>query len=76
MPWVNCTRCHDRDTAFVLVSRAPLAKIEAYKARRGWRWPWYSSYGSDFNYDFHVTLDAAVAPPMYNYREVAAPEVV
>ncbi len=30
--------------------------------------PWYSSYGSDFNYDFHVTLDESVAPPEYNYR--------
>ncbi len=58
----------DRDTAFALVSRAPLAKLEAYKARRGWRWPWYSSYGSDFNYDFDVTLDPEVKPPVYNYR--------
>jgi predicted dithiol-disulfide oxidoreductase (DUF899 family) len=37
---------HTRDT---YVSRAPLAKIEAYQARRGWTFPWYSSYGSDFN---------------------------
>ena len=35
--------------------RAPQAKIAAYKARKGWDFPWYSSYGSDFNYDFHVT---------------------
>jgi predicted dithiol-disulfide oxidoreductase (DUF899 family) len=34
----------------------------------GWTFPWYSSYGSDFNYDFHVTLDEAVAPVEYNYR--------
>src|ERR1700735_2036906 len=46
-----------RDTAFALVSRAPLAKLEAYRASRGWTVPWYSSYGSDFNYDFQVTLD-------------------
>jgi predicted dithiol-disulfide oxidoreductase (DUF899 family) len=45
-----------RDTNFVLVSRAPLAKLEAYKTARGWRWPWYSSFGSDFNYDFHVSF--------------------
>ncbi len=59
---------HARDTTLVVVARAPLAKIEAYKARRGWTFPWYSSYGSDFNYDFHVTLDDAVAPVEYNYR--------
>ena len=47
---------------------APLAKIERYKAKRGWTFPWYSSYGSDFNYDFHVTLDESVAPVEYNYR--------
>lgn len=57
-----------RDTSFVLVSRAPLAKLEAYKASKGWRWPWFSSFGTDFNYDFHVTLDEAVAPIEYNYR--------
>jgi predicted dithiol-disulfide oxidoreductase (DUF899 family) len=57
-----------RDTTLVFVSRAPLTKIEDYKARRGWTFPWYSSYGSDFNYDFHVTLDESVAPIEYNYR--------
>lgn len=38
----------------VLVSRAPLAKIEPFRKRMGWREPWYSSYGSDFNHDFGV----------------------
>jgi predicted dithiol-disulfide oxidoreductase (DUF899 family) len=57
-----------RDTTFVLVSRAPLAKIVDYSRRKGWSVPWFSSYGSDFNYDFHVTMDASVAPPEYNYR--------
>ncbi len=61
----------ERDTTFALVSRAPLAKLEAYKARRGWGVPWYSSYGSDFNYDFHVTFDASVAPIEYNFRGAA-----
>ena len=46
-----------RDTQFVLISRAPLAKLHAYKARKGWDRPWYSSFGSDFNYDFQVTTD-------------------
>lgn len=58
----------ERNTSFVLISRAPLAKLEAYKAAKGWDRPWYSSFGSDFNYDFHVTRDPAVAPPEYNYR--------
>ena len=59
---------HIRDTTFVYVSRAPLEKIEAYKASKGWTFPWYSSYGSDFNYDFHVTLDRSVAPIEYNFQ--------
>jgi len=45
-----------------------LPKIEDYKRRRGWTFPWFSSNGSDFNYDFHVTIDASVAPVMWNYR--------
>ena len=57
-----------RDTTFVTVSRAPFAKLEAFKKAKGWKWPWYSSFGSDFNYDFHVTLDESVAPVEYNYR--------
>jgi predicted dithiol-disulfide oxidoreductase (DUF899 family) len=59
-----------RDTAFVAVSRAPLAKIAAFRARMGWTFPWVSSHGSSFNYDFHVSFDpadvAAQAVP-YNY---------
>ncbi|HYL04481.1 MAG TPA: DUF899 domain-containing protein, partial [Thermoanaerobaculia bacterium] len=60
-----------RDTTFALVSRAPLPKLEAYKALRGWSRAWYSSFGSDFNYDFHVTLDPKVAPVEYNYRDMS-----
>jgi predicted dithiol-disulfide oxidoreductase (DUF899 family) len=48
---------HARDTSFVLVSRAPLANIEAYIERMGWTVPWFSSHGSDFNADFGVTTD-------------------
>ena len=47
---------HARDTAFAMVSRAPLAKIEAFKTRMGWSMPWYSSFESDFNHDFGVTV--------------------
>jgi predicted dithiol-disulfide oxidoreductase (DUF899 family) len=61
---------HSRDTTLAYVSRAPLERIERYKARKGWTFPWYSSHGSDFNYDFHVTLDPSVAPAEYNYRRV------
>jgi predicted dithiol-disulfide oxidoreductase (DUF899 family) len=57
-----------RDTAFVLISRAPLAKLERYKASHGWTLPWLSSNRSDFNYDFHVTQDEAFAPVEHNYR--------
>ena len=59
-----------RDTRFVVVSRAPLAKLDDYQARKGWDFPWYSSYGSDFNYDFHVTIDATVAPIEFNFRTI------
>jgi predicted dithiol-disulfide oxidoreductase (DUF899 family) len=65
---------HARDTSFAYVSRAPLAKIEDYKARKGWTFPWYSSYGSDFNYDFQVTVDESVGPAVYNYRTRAEHE--
>ena len=57
-----------RDTTLAYVSRAPLEKIERYKAKKGWTFPWYSSQGSDFNYDFDVTLDSAVKPMEFNYR--------
>jgi predicted dithiol-disulfide oxidoreductase (DUF899 family) len=63
-----------RDTMFVLVSRAPLAKLERYKAERGWDLPWYSSFGTDFNYDFHVSNDPKVRPIEYNYRSKAENE--
>jgi predicted dithiol-disulfide oxidoreductase (DUF899 family) len=56
-----------RDTTIVLISRAPLTKLEPYKAAQGWNWPWFSSLNSDFNYDFHVTHDKSVAPIEYNY---------
>lgn len=46
-----------RNTQFVLISRAPLSKLLAYKARMGWQRPWYSSFDTDFNQDFQVTID-------------------
>jgi predicted dithiol-disulfide oxidoreductase (DUF899 family) len=67
----HLSHLHARDTSFAAVSRAPLAKLERYKQRMGWTIPWYSSYGSDFNYDFHVTLDPSVAPVEYNFKSLA-----
>jgi predicted dithiol-disulfide oxidoreductase (DUF899 family) len=62
---------HIRDTSYAMVSRAPLAKLERWKAKRGWDIPWYSSFGTDFNYDFGVTIDESVRPGEYNFRTKA-----
>jgi predicted dithiol-disulfide oxidoreductase (DUF899 family) len=51
-----------------MVSRAPLAKLNRWKAARRWDLPWYSSFGTDFNYDFGVTLDASSGANEYNFR--------
>jgi predicted dithiol-disulfide oxidoreductase (DUF899 family) len=59
-----------RDTAFAVVSRAPLEKINRFKKRMGWNFPWLSSFGTDFNYDFQVTLDEKHT--VYNYAPVSA----
>jgi predicted dithiol-disulfide oxidoreductase (DUF899 family) len=61
----------NHDVAFTAVSRAPLDEVLAYRKRMGWTFPWVSSFGSDFNYDFHVTIDANVVPVEYNYRGIA-----
>src|SRR4051812_24219305 len=47
-----------RGTEFAAISRAPYTKILPFKARMGWTAPWYSSYGTDFNHDFDVTLES------------------
>ena len=49
---------NNHDVTYVAVSRAPLEKIEAYKKRMGWKFPWVSSFGSDFNFDYHVSFTA------------------
>jgi predicted dithiol-disulfide oxidoreductase (DUF899 family) len=59
---------HVRNTTLVAVSRAPYPKLAAYRDRMGWTFPWYSSHGSDFNYDFHSTLDDRVVPVMLHHR--------
>jgi predicted dithiol-disulfide oxidoreductase (DUF899 family) len=62
------THLATRGTTFALVSRAPFERLETYKAARGWIFDWYSSSESDFNYDFHATLDPAVTPLLFNYK--------
>ena len=59
---------HVRNTTLVAVTRAPYAKLAAYRQRMGWTFPWYSSADSDFNYDFHATIDDRVAPVLLNFR--------
>jgi len=65
------THLAHHDVMLWAVSRAPLAKLEAYKAAHGWDIKWYSSFGSDFNFDYHVSFDKAVAPIEYNYKDEA-----
>lgn len=59
----------DTDTAFVIVSRAPIEKLLAWKEKKGWDLPWVSSNGNDFNWDFHASIDPSVAPVMVNFRD-------
>ena len=59
------------DVSFVTISRAPLPEIEAFKQRMGWKFRWLSSYGSDFNYDYHVSYreeEIATGKVYYNYE--------
>jgi predicted dithiol-disulfide oxidoreductase (DUF899 family) len=60
-----------RDVSFVVVSRAPLPQIEAFKRRMGWRFKWVSSFGGDFNHDYQVSMtpqEKAGGKVMYNYE--------
>jgi len=60
-----------RDVAFVAISRAPLAEIEKFRARMGWRFKWVSSFGTDFNADYQVSAtsqEKASAQVLYNYE--------
>ena len=82
MMWVECPGCsllvdnighlshlHARDTTLVIVSRAPWPELDAFRKRMAWTAPVFSSFGSDFNFDFHVTLDSSVAPVEHNYMD-------
>ena len=59
-----------RDTAFVLVSRAPIDKLEAYAKRMGWNLRWVSSLGNDFNFDFAVSCPPDEAAKAYNFGTI------
>jgi predicted dithiol-disulfide oxidoreductase (DUF899 family) len=59
-----------RDVTFLAISRAPFAKLEAYRKRMGWSFKWLSSFGNDFNHDYYVTFtpeEIASSTGFYNY---------
>jgi predicted dithiol-disulfide oxidoreductase (DUF899 family) len=62
-----------RDTSFMAISRAPVEKLEAYKRRMGWSFPWFSSGGNDFNFDYQVSFSPEQIGnnrTSYNYRPI------
>ena len=66
---------NNHDVTMIAVSRAPLEKLMAYRKRMDWKFPWVSSFGSDFNFDYHVSFtkeELASGKVMYNYRETPA----
>jgi predicted dithiol-disulfide oxidoreductase (DUF899 family) len=65
----NVVHLEHRDASFVVVSRAPLEKLEAYRERMGWRFKWVSSLGNDFNRDYHVSFTPEEQKTaVYNYK--------
>ncbi len=67
----NLRQLHVRNTTLVAISHSPYEKLAAVRERMGWTFPWYSSHSSDFNYDFHTTLDNRVAPVVLHFRTEA-----
>jgi predicted dithiol-disulfide oxidoreductase (DUF899 family) len=66
----------NRDVAFTAISHAPLPEIQAFQKRMGWHFPWASSYGSDFNYDYQVSAteeETATGEAYYNYEKTKFP---
>jgi predicted dithiol-disulfide oxidoreductase (DUF899 family) len=64
----NVVHLNARDVSFVAISRAPLAKLEAYKERMGWSFKWVSSADTDFNFDFGASFEREhLEEPVYNY---------
>jgi predicted dithiol-disulfide oxidoreductase (DUF899 family) len=67
----NVIHLAHRDVTLVAISRAPLAKLDAFKKRMGWTFKWYSSANNDFNFDYHASWrpeDLAKGEVSYNYR--------
>jgi len=67
----NTDHLHGRDTTIAVISRAPIVKIERWRHKMGWTFPWYSSFGSRFNFDYGVSFDGPVEDRAYNYRSAA-----
>jgi predicted dithiol-disulfide oxidoreductase (DUF899 family) len=66
----------NRDVTLAVISRAPIAEIEAFKKRMGWKFHWVSSFANDFNYDYHVSFSAeeqAKGKVYYNYELMEFP---
>jgi predicted dithiol-disulfide oxidoreductase (DUF899 family) len=64
----NVVHLQARDVSIVAISRAPLAKLLAYRERMGWTFPWYSSDGTDFNFDYGASFTPVQAEePVYNF---------
>jgi predicted dithiol-disulfide oxidoreductase (DUF899 family) len=66
----NVVHLKHRDVTLVAISRAPLSRLEAVKKRMGWNFKWVSSFGTDFNFDYHVSFtpeDQAKGEVYYNY---------
>ena len=68
----NQAQLNIRSTTLAAVSRAPYDRIAPFERRMGWSFAWYSAAGSDFNYDFHSTLDERVSSPLLNFRDTDA----
>src|SRR6478609_3294071 len=72
------THLAHHDVMLWAISRAPLAKLQAFKRRMGWTFPWASSFGSDFNFDFNVSVteqQQREGSVEYNYRRATAPQM-
>ena len=65
----------NRDATLAVISRAPIAEILAFKKRMGWKFPWVSSFGTDFNFDYHVsfTPEERTGKVQYNYESTEFP---
>lgn len=61
----------EKDVTLACISRGQLTKLQAWKEKHGFTFPWYSSQDNDFTYDFHVTLDESRQPIEFNYRNKA-----